>query len=118
MMTLPFMVTHTAAATPEIPTFAFLSLIGDKLDIVTAQAQTGSRIDQNRREPPVAILDPVFDNVAPTAAGEAVRKVIPRAELAILNSRSSVLFEKQRDLFDEKGGVMGIPDAIRTALQN
>ena len=118
MMTLAFASTQTGAATPEIPTYAFLSLIGDKLEIVIAQAQTGSRIDQNRREPPLAILDPVFDNTAAMAAGEAVRKVIPRAELAILNSRSPVLFEKQRDLFDEKGGVMGIPDAIRTALQN
>ena len=118
MMTLAFASTQTCAAAPEIPTYAFLSLIGDKLEIVIAQAQTGSRIDQNRREPPLAILDPVFDNTAAMAAGEAVRKVIPRAELAILNSRSPVLFEKQRDLFDEKGGVMGIPDAIRTALQN
>ena len=95
-----------------------LSLIGDKLDIVVAQYQAGSHMDQNRREPAVAIADPVFDNMAATAAGEAVRKIIPRAELAILNSRSPVLFAKQYELFEEKGGVIAIPDAIRTALQN
>ena len=33
--------------------------------------------------------------------------------MAILNSRSPALFEKQRDLFEEKGGVIVIPDAIR-----
>lgn len=118
MVTLVFATLQTRAATPEDPTYAFLSLIGDKLDIVIAQPQTGSRIDQNRREPPLTILDPVFDNAAATAAGEAVRKIIPRAELAILNSRSPVLFEKQRDLFEEKDGVIAIPEAIRTALQN
>lgn len=85
-----------------VPTYALLSLIGDKLDIVIAQLQTGSRIDKNRREPPLAIEDPVFDRAAAMAAGEAVRKIIPRAELAILNSRSPFLFEKQRELFDEK----------------
>ena len=101
-----------------VPTYALLSLIGDKLDIVIAQLQTGSRIDKNRREPPLAIEDPVFDRAAAMAAGEAVRKIIPRAELAILNSRSPFLFEKQRELFDEKNGFMTIPEAIRTALEN
>ena len=98
ILTLVFAATQSRAATPEVPTYAFLSLIGDKLDIVIAQMQTGSRIDQNLRMPPVIIQDPVFDNVAATAAGDAIRKIIPRAELAILNSRSPVLFEKQRDL--------------------
>ena len=115
---LSFAISESRAATPETPTYALLSLIGDKLDIVVAQYQTGSHMDQNRREPAVAIADPVFDNMAATAAGEAVRKIIPRAELAILNSRSPVLFAKQYELFEEKDGVIAIPDAIRTALQN
>lgn len=114
----PTLTLAAPAAMPDVPTYAFLSLIGDKLEIVIAQPQIGSRIDKNRREPPLIIQDPIFDNAAATAAGEAVRKVIPRAELAILNSRSPVLFEKQRDLFEEKNGVIAIPDAIRTALQN
>ena len=118
MFIVAFATTHTRAATPEIPTYALLSLIGDKLDIVIASQLTGSRTDQSRREAPLAIEDPVFDNIAATSAGEAVRKVIPRAELAILNSRSPVLFEKQRVLFEEKSGSIAIPEAIRTALQN
>lgn len=105
-------------AAPAAPTYAFLSLVGDKLDIVIAQFQTGSNLDKNRREPPLEIADPVFDNVAATSAGEGVRKVIPRAELAILNSRSPVLFAKQKELFAEQNGVVAIPDAIRTALKN
>lgn len=113
-----------ASATPpatsfaEAPTYAFLSLIGDQLDIIVSRQQIGTLLDKNSREPPLLIQDPVFDNVAATVAGEAVRKVIPRAELAILNSRSPVLFEKYYELFAEKGDVIAIPDAIRTALKN
>jgi hypothetical protein len=107
-----------AAAPGAVPTYAFLSLIGDKLEIVIAQQQIGSLLDRNRREPPILIQDPVFDNTAAFSAGEAIRKIIPNAELAVLNSRSAVLFEKQRELFDIKDGVMAVPDAIRTALQN
>ena len=103
------------AAAPA-PSYAFLSLIGDKLDIIIAQFQTGSKLDKNRREPPIDIADPVFDNMAATSAGEAIRRVIPKAELAVLNSRSPVLFAKQRELFDESNGVMSIPEAIRGAL--
>lgn len=118
LLTWGILTTPALAAAPEPPTYAFLSLIGDRLDIVVGQLQTGSLLDKNRREPPVEIKDPIFDNAAATAAGQAVRTVYPLAELAILNSRSPVLFEKQRDLFEETGGVIAIPDAIRTALAN
>lgn len=124
ILSIAAMQAHSAAPAPavapalDVPTYAFLSLIGDKLAIVVAQQQTGSRLDQNRREPPVDVKDAVFDNTAAWAAGEAIRKVIPRAELAVLNSRSPVLFEKQRELFEETNGVIAIPEAIRTALKN
>jgi hypothetical protein len=118
IVALAFASTRSHAANPEVPTYAFLSLIGDKLEIVVAQLQTGSLLDKNRREPAVEIKDPVFDNAVATAAGQAVRAVFPAAELAILNTRSPILFEKHRDLFEEKGGVIAIPDAIRGALAN
>ncbi|MEO8103571.1 MAG: hypothetical protein ABI790_13670 [Betaproteobacteria bacterium] len=117
VIALVFAIPQTQAATADVPTYALLSLIGDKLDIVIAQRQSRSRADRSRRDPPSAIQDAVFDNAATTAAGEAVRKIIPGAELAYLNSRSTVLFEKQRELFAEKNGVMSIPDAIRDALK-
>ncbi|MEP7154242.1 MAG: hypothetical protein ABI905_00610 [Betaproteobacteria bacterium] len=106
----------TSPAQADAPTYALLSLIGDKLDIVIAHS--GSGTDRSRREPPLDITDPVFDNLAATAAGEAIRRVTPRAELALLNSRSPVLFAKQAELFEEKNGVVSIPDAIRSALKN
>jgi hypothetical protein len=104
------------AAGSEPPRYAMLSLIGDKLDIVVYRMQTGSNIEQNRHEA-FPINDPLFDNTAVSAAADAVRKVVPGAELVALNSRSAALFEKQRELFDERDSKVSLPDAIKTALQ-
>ncbi len=102
-------------ATPAVDSrvFGLLSLIGNELNIVIAR---GSRADGTRSEP-LAVTEPMFDNAAIQSAGSGIRKVIPRAELAVLNTRSPVLFERQRELFTESGGTMKIPDAIRDALK-
>lgn len=99
-----------------VPVYAVLSLIGDKLNIVIAQVQTGTRIDVNQRDS-IDINNPVFDNSAVAAVAAAVRKIDPKAELAAINTRSAVLFEKQRSLFDQSGDKISIPDAIRNALK-
>lgn len=112
--TPPAAATTAPAADPRV--FGLLSLIGDNLDIVIARPQTGTLVDPNRREP-LPVADPIFDNSAINAAGAAIRKVIPRAELAVLNTRSAVLFEKQRELFTESNSTMTIPDAIKNALK-
>lgn len=105
------------AATPvDSRVFGLLSLIGNELNIVIARPQTGTLVDPNRREP-LPVEDPIFDNSAINAAGNAIRKAIPRAELAVLNTRSAVLFEKQRDLFTDSNSVMTMPGAIVDALK-
>lgn len=104
-------------AAPDAPVYAFLSLIGDKLDLVVAQPQTSTRVDKSRPEPPVAIQDAIFDTTAANAAGDAVRAVVHNAELTVLNSRSAILFDKQTELFEEKDGLLSIPGPIQKALQ-
>jgi hypothetical protein len=106
-----------SAAAPSTPVYAVLSLIGDKLDIIVARQQTGTRVDANLRES-VAISNAVFDDAAVSAIAEAVRKIDSKAELAAINTRSAVLFEKQRELFAQSGDKILIPDAIRTAVKN
>ena len=109
---------QTAAAKESVePVYAVLSLIGDKLSIVVAQSQTGTRVDANRRET-LSISEDVFDTMAVSATAAAVRKLRPSAELAALNTRSAVLFEKQRTLFEESGNTIAIPEPIRAALKN
>lgn len=107
----------TPTATPSTPVYAVLSLIGDKLDIIVARQQTGTRIDANLRES-VSISNAVFDSAAVSAIAEAVRKINSKAELAAINTRSAVLFEKQRELFAQSGDKILIPDAIRSAVKD
>jgi hypothetical protein len=98
------------------PVYAVLSLIGDKLNIVIAQLQTGTRLDINQRDS-IDIDNAVFDNAAVSAVAAAVRKIDPKAELAAINTRSAVLFEKQRTLFAQSGDTISMPGAIRDALK-
>ena len=111
-----FATAQAQAAGSEPPCYAMLSLIGDKLDIVSYQTQIGSNIERNLHEA-LLIKDPLFDNEAASAAGEAVRRLIPGAALVVLNSRSTALFEKQRELFEEQDSSIALPDAIKAALK-
>ncbi len=99
-----------------MPVYALLSLIGDKLNIVIRRYQTGSNLNQNLQQT-IPIDSPVFDNTAAAAAGRSVQRAQPHAELAILNARSAVLFEKQRQLFEDRGASIGIPEAIVAAAK-
>jgi len=117
LLALSFSAAAQPAAAPAAPpVYALLSLIGDKLDIVIAQPQTGTLVDRNRHEP-LPIADAVFDNTAISSAGDAIRRSIPKAELAALNSRSPVLFDRQRTLFADKDAILQVPDAIMNAIR-
>lgn len=107
--------TAPAAAQPT-PIYGVLSLIGDKLNVVVAQSQTGTRIDANMRDS-IEMVNAVFDDSAVSAVAIAMRKIDPKAELAAINTRSTILFEKQRTLFEQSGDKILIPDAIRDALK-
>lgn len=108
-------VAQTTPAKPAAPVYAVLSLIGDRLEIVVRQPQIGSRVDQNRRDI-VPVSDAAFDNAAVSAAAQAIRAARAGAEVSHLNTRSPVLFEKTRDLFDLQGETLTMPGAIRDAL--
>ncbi len=114
--TTTFAAPTPAAPVAAVPVYALLSVIGDRLDVVVRQLQTGTRVDNNRRQP-IAISEPVFDSAAVSAAGRAIRQIYPKAELAILDTRSQVLFDKQQTLFQVNYNVMTMPDAIRDALR-
>jgi hypothetical protein len=102
------------AAGPQ-PVYAVLSLIGDELSVIASQLKVGDAPESNFKRA-VPIEEPVFDTIAIRATIDAVRRGRPGAEMAALNTRSPVLFAKQRQLFDEQNGVMTIPEAIIGAL--
>jgi hypothetical protein len=108
--------TQTHALGADQPCYAFLSLIGDKLDVAIYQRQTGSRIEQNKHVP-LPIKDAFFDDVAVSAASRAVSRLVPGAALVRLASSSPTLYENQREIFEEKNSVIALPEAISTALR-
>ncbi len=105
-----------AVAPSPTPVYAVLSLIGDRLDIVVRQLQTGTRVDANRHQP-LSIAEPVFDDAAVAAAESAIREANPKAEVSALRTRSQVLFDKQAVLFSINGDTMAMPEAIKDALR-
>jgi hypothetical protein len=110
----PSTVKNTAPAKP--PVIAMLSLIGDGLNIVGKQSRTGTNLDPSVRRK-IDIDSPFFDQQAMNASIKGLRKVMPNAEFAVLNSRSEVLFEKQRTLFEKDGRSIKIPSPILDAAK-
>lgn len=108
--------TNTPGAAAPVPVYAILSLVGDRLDIIVRRTQTGTHINNNLRDI-VPIAEPVFDTSAVTAAAKAIARAQPKAELAAINTRSALLFDKQRSLFVDDNGVLSMPDAIRDAVR-
>ena len=108
--------TPPTVGTDKAPVIAMLSLIGDRLNVVTAQFETGTNISPNRRDY-ISIDTPVFDQLAMNAVIKGLRKTMPTAEFAVLNARSPVLFEKQHTLFDRNGDSMKMPGAIIDAAK-
>jgi hypothetical protein len=98
------------------PVYAVLSLVGDKLEVIGGQQQTGSRLDPSKRSV-LEINEAGLDNAVVAAVAKAVKATQPAAELSQLNTRSKVLFDKHDTLFAVREGTMSIPDAIKEALR-
>jgi hypothetical protein len=107
------------AAAPAVvkgPVYGVLSLIGDRFEIVAEQSPVDALLDADSRAS-IGIDTPVFDSIAVSATADVVRRIQPNAELAAINTRSAVLFEKFRTLFAETGNTMAIPEAILEVLK-
>ena len=105
-----------AKAAVNPPVYAVLSLVGDQLGVVVAQIQNDLNFAPYKREI-LPIGNRLFDDSVISAAGNAIHKVVPNAELSALRTNSPVLFDKQRRLFEENGSVISVPAAIKQALQ-
>jgi hypothetical protein len=94
-------------------TYVALSLIGDRLDIVTHRPQTGSNLDKNEHAA-LPLTDTLFDAAALKAVAESVEKSQSKASVVLLAASSPKLYARQEGLFD--GSRLVIPDDIRAAL--
>jgi hypothetical protein len=78
----------------EARRYVGLSLIGDKLTIVTYREQTSSRIDQNLRQE-VKLKDSTLDRLFAAQLGRALAQAEPGARLSLLAPGQADAYEDQ-----------------------
>ncbi len=84
------------AAAPT--SYAVLSLVGDKIDIVTYQPQIGSNLDSNTHMP-LAFPSDEFDTVALRTVNRAIRANAPGLPVALLAASTAETFTGQAAMF-------------------
>ena len=105
----------TAAEAAEAPrTYAVISLIGDKMNVVTYQKSTGSGIDRNRRET-VDITDGLFDKIALSTIEKALNAQPDKPRSLLFELAAPSLFSRQDRFFDD--GKLILPEAVHAALK-
>ena len=81
-----------AASAQDGRRYAVLSLVGDKLTVVTREMTTGSHLDSNRRTE-VDLPDATIDRAVLLAADEALRRANPGSAPMLLSSRRAALYD-------------------------
>lgn len=95
------------------PSYAAISLVGDKLDIVTYQPQIGSRLDNNSHTPLELSADEL-DMAALRAIGQSLHTAAPGAAVALLAASTPDSFADQSRIFS--GNHVTLPAEIDAAV--
>ncbi|HEY8974007.1 MAG TPA: hypothetical protein VIN75_07305 [Burkholderiaceae bacterium] len=101
------------AAAHAAPSYAVLSLVGDKLDIVTYQPVTGSQLDPNSHTT-LPMPQDELDVTALRTINRAVKAAVPDAQVALLAASTAADFEGQEHIFD--GNRVTLPAEIDAAV--
>lgn len=98
-------------------TYAVISLIGDKISVVSHRATVGSSIDRNRQGA-MAVQGHALDDMAVLAASDAISRFDPRASIVMLASNDPTLYELQDELFEPQQRSRALlTSAIRDPIQ-
>ena len=98
------------------PRYAVLSIIGDQLTLVGFKWSVGSNLNQNERRV-VLVAAPVLDNTSLLAVDDAIRRLHPKAEPALLATRDPALFALRDQALDQPGNAAESVAAIKALLQ-
>jgi len=104
----------TWAADVPRPGYAVVSLIGDKLSVVTHEASTGTTIERNRTQA-LPVGGGVFDAEAMTQVEAALKRLDAGARVTLYDLSSPAMFEQQ-DRFVE-GGRLKFSPAVVAAMR-
>ncbi len=103
----------SAHANPPTPSYAVLSLVGDKLDIVTYQPQVGTQLDSNSHLS-LTMPQDELDIVALRAVNRSLKVTVPGASVALLAASTPDSFENQSRMFS--GDHVKLPAEIDAAI--
>jgi hypothetical protein len=103
------------AQTTQAPssTYAVISLVGDRLDVVTYQPKVGSLMDSNSHSP-LRFSEDLLDTVALRAVNHAMKATVPGADIALLAATEPSTFVDQARFFD--GNHVKLPHEIDEAV--
>ena len=104
----------SAHASPPTPSYAVLSLVGDKLDIVTYQPQVGTQLDSNSHLP-LTLSQDELDTAALRAVNRLLRASAPGAPVALLAASTADSFAEQGRMFN--GDHVTLPAEIDAAVR-
>ncbi len=102
-----------AQAPQKAPTYAVISLVGDRLDVVTYQPQTGTLMDANSHSQ-LRLTEDLLDTVALRAVNRAMKATLPASDIALLAATEPATFVDQARFFD--GGHVRLPREIDEAV--
>ena len=80
-------------------TFAILSLLGDRLTVVSHTSQTGTSFGSERHNV-MKLTTPAFDHAALQAADAAVKAARPDAKTVLLLARDPAVYDAQADAIE------------------
>ncbi|MBW8778922.1 MAG: hypothetical protein JF585_06865 [Burkholderiales bacterium] len=104
-----------AHAQSPAPTYAVLSLVGDQLDAVTYQPQTGSLLNTNTHQA-IPMRADILDNAALRATNKALRAAGPVTDVALLAASEPSVFVNAPQYF--VGHQVKLPADLESAISD
>ena len=102
----------TAANAQTSPSYAIMSMIGDKMTLVIHQIGTGSRLNANRRVD-MPMPDDTLDGIAAFAADDAIKRLQPGAKTSLFVTRDPKLLALQDKLADSTGNLETLAQQLK-----
>lgn len=104
------------AASAQERKYAVLSLVGDKLLIVTRELATGSNLDKNDRTF-VELPDNSIDRAVTLAVDDQLRQANPGSQPILLHSRRADLYDASYKSMDRQDGVGRVYQAVKPIVE-
>ena len=102
------------SAHAQTRSYAVVSLVGDKLDVVSYQMATGAITDRNVHTS-IPVTDGYFDDAAMLAADEAIGRIDAKAKITMLSASPPSWYAGQYRFFD--GNKAALPAELTAAMR-